>query len=436
WVGTKLEDAGMIWDLLRDPANPEIIYLATEKSGVLKSENGGLDWKTSNQGLNDMFILCLAMDKYNYSIIYAGSNDKGVFKSEDGGAKWQPLNIGIAKLPSGILPAIQNIAVDPLNEQIIYVATKGGGLYKSINGGEQWSQVPGILSPDVRCIALDPKSPETVYIGLGYGGICRSTDYGQSWKVLFSTNMVDDIANAILSIAINPNSSNIIYFGRGSGEIYKTTDSGSIWLPVNKGLPTGLMVDGKPLSIYSIEIDPTNPLVLYATVRGKGIYISRDGGGSWKEYSYGIADAEGFNAQFVSVDKSGKVIAGGYEKIFTLGKIKEKKIISSVNFEFNSDKIKAALYPVLDELVVKLKENSSMQGIIEGHTDNIGSDEYNLDLSKRRAESVSSYLVQKGISKGRLSCVGYGKSKPVATNGTEEGRQGNRRVEILLIVAR
>ncbi|MFH1097608.1 MAG: hypothetical protein V1749_08940, partial [Candidatus Desantisbacteria bacterium] len=47
WVGTKLEDAGMIWDLLRDPANPEIIYLATEKSGVLKSENGGLDWKTS-----------------------------------------------------------------------------------------------------------------------------------------------------------------------------------------------------------------------------------------------------------------------------------------------------------------------------------------------------------------------------------------------------
>ncbi|MEK7275323.1 MAG: OmpA family protein, partial [Candidatus Desantisbacteria bacterium] len=433
WVGVDLEKAGMVWDLLRNPDNPQIIYLATEKSGVLKSTNGGLNWETSNQGLKDMFILCLGMDKYNFSILYAGSNKEGLFKSEDGGANWSPINEGIAKLPTGIFPVIQTIAVDPPDEQIIYVGTKQGGLYKTTNGGNGWHQVSGLPSPDVRCIALDPKSPETIYVGLGYGGLCRSIDGGQSWNVLFSTNMVDDIANAILSIAVDPNSSNVVYFSRGSGGIYKTTDSGSMWLPVNNGLPCNLMIDGKPLSIYSIEIDPTNPLMLYTAVRGKGIYISRNGGGSWQEYSYGIVDPNGFDAQFISVDKSGEVITGGCGKIFTIGEIKEKKTLSSVNFEFNSDTIKPALYPELDKMVVSLKENPLMQGIIEGHTDNIGSDEYNLDLSKRRAESVKDYLVQKGIPETRLTIIGYGKSKPIVSNETEDSRYKNRRVEILII---
>jgi len=71
--------------------------------------------------------------------------------------------------------------------------------------------------------------------------------------------------------------------------------------------------------------------------------------------------------------------------------------------------------------------------VIEGHADNIGSDEYNLELSSRRANSVKDYFIQKGISPGRLSSYGYGKSMPVAANETEEGRAKNRRVEILIV---
>ena len=70
---------------------------------------------------------------------------------------------------------------------------------------------------------------------------------------------------------------------------------------------------------------------------------------------------------------------------------------------------------------------------IQGHTDNIGSAAYNKDLSQRRAESVRTYLIGKGVAEGRLTAHGYGLEQPVADNKTEKGRAKNRRVEFRLI---
>jgi outer membrane protein OmpA-like peptidoglycan-associated protein len=70
---------------------------------------------------------------------------------------------------------------------------------------------------------------------------------------------------------------------------------------------------------------------------------------------------------------------------------------------------------------------------INGHTDNIGSDQYNLNLSEKRANSVTDYLVENGIANQRLVAKGYGETMPKATNETEEGRQVNRRVEFAII---
>jgi len=71
---------------------------------------------------------------------------------------------------------------------------------------------------------------------------------------------------------------------------------------------------------------------------------------------------------------------------------------------------------------------------ISGHTDEIGSTEYNVDLSKRRAERVIQYLADKGINRSRLRIKYFGKSKPAADNTTEEGRHQNRRVEFQILV--
>lgn len=103
---------------------------------------------------------------------------------------------------------------------------------------------------------------------------------------------------------------------------------------------------------------------------------------------------------------------------------------SQINFDFNSSSIKKESYSALDEAVKILKNNNDALFVIEGHTDNVGTDEYNLTLSKARAKAVMEYFIAKGIPAARISSQGYGEAKPIATNDTEEGMAKNRRVEI------
>lgn len=100
-------------------------------------------------------------------------------------------------------------------------------------------------------------------------------------------------------------------------------------------------------------------------------------------------------------------------------------------FEFDSDKISADAYENLDFIVKYLKENPNITIKIAGHTDNVGTDEYNQDLSERRANSVAGYFINKGVEKERVSSVGYGKTQPKFDNATEEGRAQNRRTEFI-----
>jgi len=80
---------------------------------------------------------------------------------------------------------------------------------------------------------------------------------------------------------------------------------------------------------------------------------------------------------------------------------------------------------------MKLKETLVVE--IAGHTDSTASAETNQKLSENRAQSVRNYLIKKGINKERITAVGYGETQPVADNGTEEGRQKNRRTEVRII---
>jgi len=106
--------------------------------------------------------------------------------------------------------------------------------------------------------------------------------------------------------------------------------------------------------------------------------------------------------------------------------------INDIYFGFNSYDLTPESKTVLDELIGFLNENPAICIQIQGHTDNIGNDATNLKLSADRARSVFSYLVEKGISSNRLTHQGFGKSMPVATNDTEEGRAKNRRTVFVI----
>jgi outer membrane protein OmpA-like peptidoglycan-associated protein len=103
---------------------------------------------------------------------------------------------------------------------------------------------------------------------------------------------------------------------------------------------------------------------------------------------------------------------------------------SKIFFENNSEKLKVASLSQLDELIKILSRYEAANLVIEGHTDSNGSDDFNLLLSQKRTESVSAYLISKGIPESRLSGVGLGENNPVATNTTTLGRAKNRRVEL------
>lgn len=107
-------------------------------------------------------------------------------------------------------------------------------------------------------------------------------------------------------------------------------------------------------------------------------------------------------------------------------------VIVPVLFEFNSDRILPRYHSDLDKVGQVLTRHPNAQIRIEGHTDSVGSEAYNLSLSRRRAESVKQHLVRHfSIAGGRLIVLAKGESAPIATNDTPDGREKNRRVEFV-----
>jgi OOP family OmpA-OmpF porin len=108
--------------------------------------------------------------------------------------------------------------------------------------------------------------------------------------------------------------------------------------------------------------------------------------------------------------------------------------INNIQFDFNSSAIPSGFYEELNKLGDFLRENPKTYIILSGYTDGTGSGEYNLRLSRRRAESVQAYLTRySGVSIGRIITQWYGKKNPVASNSTSEGQQQNRRVESIVM---
>ena len=114
-------------------------------------------------------------------------------------------------------------------------------------------------------------------------------------------------------------------------------------------------------------------------------------------------------------------------------KVGDIVILKNIEFDFNKSTLRPSSNLELNDLYELLQKNPALEIIINGHTDNLGSGEYNQQLSESRALSVYAWLIQKGINSSRLDFKGYGKMKPIAKNDTEEGRQENRRVEFEVI---
>jgi outer membrane protein OmpA-like peptidoglycan-associated protein len=163
------------------------------------------------------------------------------------------------------------------------------------------------------------------------------------------------------------------------------------------------------VDLYVLD-DPADPLVLL-----------------WKEKDPALHDGK-FRIEVVKIEFKTQRPVNIVEKQLTEQK---RAVTYGIYFDFNKDTIKPESEPVLKQIVQAMADNPAWKLTVEGHTDNIGGDSYNLDLSKRRAAAVKQALVTRyHISADRLSTDGFGASRPVETNDTLEGRARNRRVEL------
>lgn len=109
---------------------------------------------------------------------------------------------------------------------------------------------------------------------------------------------------------------------------------------------------------------------------------------------------------------------------------------SGILYDYDSDAIRPSAAINLQALAASLKKHSDTDLLIVGHTDDVGSSEYNQGLSTRRADSAFRYLGVEGVAMGRMSTAGRGELEAIATNGTEAGRQLNRRIEVAIFASK
>lgn len=141
------------------------------------------------------------------------------------------------------------------------------------------------------------------------------------------------------------------------------------------------------------------------------------------------------NADGCELDSDGDGIVDGADKCPTVyAKTADgcppPLVLEGVEFDYDKATLRPEAAAILDKTADSLQHWSSANIEVAGHTDNRGSDDYNMKLSEQRAEAVRNYLISKGIAAERLIAKGYGETKPVADNDTDEGRFKNRRVEL------
>lgn len=330
-------------------------------------------------------------------------------------------------------------------------------LYASfLQGDDTWSEplnLGSILNTAATESAPFLADDKTLYFSSngfsGYGGADiyvtrRLDDTWTNWTE--PENLGPEINSKVDDLFFNiPNFSEYAYYSRGESNnldvyrvrlpIYRSPD---IWVTVK-----GKLIDaatGQPMEakIIAEQLPQGKQITTAQTDAVTGEYEIKLKAGEL----YSVrAEAEGHLSESMNVDlrqvSTSKIIALSDFILAPLQvtPIEEEATISlnTILFEFDSDVLRPESFPELDRMVSLLKERSTITVELAGHTCNIGAEQYNLNLSQRRATAVQRYFVGKGIAKERINVMFFGESKPAVPNISLENRIKNRRVEFKIV---
>jgi photosystem II stability/assembly factor-like uncharacterized protein len=344
----RTADSGATWTdvpvpcprILFDPVTPTVMYAYGITTGIYRSNDGGTTWTQTAT----FFSTSLAIDPGNHNRLYAGSiYPSDFYVSTDGGATWTPS-------PTGGYLYLNSIAVDPTDGDTVYAGmlgdfdSPGTGLYRSTDGGATWSHVSlgSYYGAEIACVVIDPFDHDILYLGTTAGGwqvwgMLRSYDGGATWGNAGIGQYYD-----VADIAADPLHPGILY-AVSDRALYKMLDRGDNWaridnsaldfisdvdlchanpdvVAVASGYGLVMSSDGgasfvqhgaTPARMEALEVDRTNPDVLWAT--GRGVFRSLDGGAHWQP-----TRTVGFGMSIVQHPAATQVI---YEGAYTDGEL-------------------------------------------------------------------------------------------------------------------
>jgi photosystem II stability/assembly factor-like uncharacterized protein len=353
-------DRGLPFDLQEVAVDPRgtVLYAGSASAGVFRGVNAGATWAPIDRGLRAVATDAVLADPRRPAILYAGTPDFGLIKSVNGGASWNAPGAGAG--------ARKPLAIDPGQPATVYASGRDGKLLRSRNGGRSWQAIDSLpvqsLADGVNGLVLDPNDPSILY-AVRPREIDRSADGGNTWTRELTTTCVTLAYPAITpasrvyvaavsmcgptlagggilmrddtgewravevdvnllyptptALAADPRQPSTLYTGVSGllieppanvSQIFRTTD-GVTWSPVALSGSLG------PATAFTFL--PAEPGVVYAAIRGQGIYVSEDDGETWRAAINAGLPSYSIPALAVSADSSTvyAATAGGLYKL-------------------------------------------------------------------------------------------------------------------------
>ena len=265
------------------PDRPGIVFAGTDK-GLYRSEDAGQMWQLVDTPMSGSSVWAITVDNADPNLMFAGTGTPdpcGVFRSTDGGKTWEQRPVEIAEeCPNVGVPRVTGIAIDPTNHRDIWVGLEVDGLRHSSDAGDTWESINGAIpNPDVHNVAVAGGPPKTVVVVVN-NDVYTSDDNGANWDRLGIREVFP--MTYPRGIMVQPESPNVIFVTIGdttpgrTGTIMRTKDTGKTW--ENLSLPV------EPnTAMWTVNIQSTDPKVIFAGSRYGYLYRSDDSGDSWNK---------------------------------------------------------------------------------------------------------------------------------------------------------
>ena len=402
---------------------------------------------------NHIFITICEYERADYT----SYKNCDIFTSDRVNGKWMPLKRMNNRINSpGTFEGMPSITAD--GKTLFFASVREGGyggldIYKSereenANWGKAQNLGPVINTEGDEKTPFIHSDSRTLYFstngifGLGGYDIFYSQYKGQGqWSEPENMGFPINTGNDEVGLIVSANGKKIFFSSR-------TLNEDNNWDIYS----AGLYEKARPQKVLFVKgklYDEKGDVVTKARVELKSIQTEELTEGMVDEHSGNYAVAvpvkkgeefimtakkKGYFFNSVHIDPQKKKFDPPTTVDFKIEKMEKGKpvILNNVNFSTGSHELNIVSKAELNRLVEFLKENHDLKIALYGHTDNMGSTDYNVQLSLRRTKSVKKYLRSKGINPGRVSYKGFGEIKPIASNKTSFGRSLNRRVEFIL----